>query len=148
LTFPGYASAGYALLFVGQSIRNAGPDCVLELPATIGVASAAGAFEAVPVQITRTPTSINIISGQTVSMVLGDDWWLGAFTESGETAMPAPTCEGKIVDVYRVEYPLASGSIEIGLDLPWREVCSAPPSITVTVDDKGELLVPTPPPVT
>lgn len=148
LTFPGYASAGYALLFVGQSIRNAGPDCVLKLPETIGVASAAGAFQAVRVQITRTPTSVNIASGQTVSIVLGDSWWLGAFTETGESALPAPTCQGKVLDVHRVEYPFASGSVEISLDLPWREVCLAPPGVTVTVYDRGELLLPTPPPTT
>jgi hypothetical protein len=137
LTFYGYGSAGYALLFVRQSIRNAGADCVLQLPEAIGVASIAGAFQAVPVQITRDPASINVAAGQTVSIVLGDSWWLGIFTEAGETARLAPPCEGRVTDVHRVAYPFASGSIEIGLDVPWHEVCSAPPSVTVTVDDTG-----------
>jgi hypothetical protein len=60
--------------------------------------------------------------------------------------MPAPACGGEIRDIDRVVYPFASGTIDIGLDISWGAVCTAPPSITVTVEDTGVLPYPSPPP--
>jgi hypothetical protein len=145
LEFPGYGAAGYALWFAGQAIRNTGPACVLKVPEVIGVGSGTGTTEALPVQITTKAKSLDIEAGQMISIVLGDDWWLGFHNEAGETVEPAPRCEGKIGDVDRLDLPFASGTVEIRLDRPWREVCAAPPSVTVAVDQTVNPAFPAPP---
>jgi hypothetical protein len=110
------------------------------------VASEAAAVIVMPTQITRKPSLVDIHAGQTVSIVLGDSWWTGMTDEAGASVMPAPTCDGKIRDIDRVVYPFASGTIDIGLDISWGEVCTAPPSVTVTVEDTGVQPYPSPPP--
>lgn len=134
--FPGFATLGYALVFVEQRMRNAGERCLLQLPDVIGLASGSGDFLPVPVRITTSPTSIDIAPGESISIVLGASWWLGVSTDTGATALPTPPCDGRISDVGRVEFPLASGSIEIAWGSPWiwRDVCMVPPSVTVTLD--------------
>lgn len=143
----GYGALGSTLVFVGISIRNDGPDCELQLPQLVGVASEAAPVIVMPTQIPRKPSLVDIHAGQTVSIVLGDSWWTGMTDEAGASMMPTPRCDGKVRDINRVVYPFASGTIDIGLDISWREVCTAPPSVTVTVEDTGFQPYPTPPPV-
>lgn len=133
-TFPGYGSAGYMLQFVAQPVRNTGEGCTLQLPGTLAVATATGAFQPVTVSITRRPTAVDFEAQQVLLLVLGDHRRVGVYTDTGATALPAPPCGGAISDVARIAFPLAEGSIEIDLDTIWREVCSSPPSMTVTVD--------------
>lgn len=135
--FPGYAALGYAVVFVQQRLRNAGEGCLLQLPGTIGVADEGGDFQPVPVKISIRPTWLDIAPGQSISIILGASWWLGASTDSGTTAFPPSPCEGKISDVSRVEFPLASGRIQISWDRSraWRDVCTTPTNITVTVHE-------------
>jgi hypothetical protein len=123
-------------VYVTQPLRNTGGDCVLDLPGTIGVASATGPFQSVPVVNAGTATTFTIRSGESVSIVLGAWWWIGGSTENG-TPLPAPPCTNPIGDVARVEFPLALGSIQIDLGEVWHQVCSSPASVSVSVEDKG-----------
>ncbi len=131
---PGFGTVGTTSVYVTQPLRNAGGDCVLELPATIRVASATGPFQSVTVVNAGTATSFTIRSGQSVSIVLGAWWWTGGSTENG-TPLSAPPCTDPITDITRVEFPLVLDSIQIDLGTVWHEVCSSPASVSVTVED-------------
>ncbi|MGH2466852.1 MAG: hypothetical protein ACRDGL_03875 [Candidatus Limnocylindrales bacterium] len=106
---------------------------MLRLPGMIGVASAIGPFHNVPVIDPGTATSWDVKAGQSLSIVLGDDWWTGIRSATGATAFPPPSCADPVHDVARVAFPLASSSNEIKLFTVWREVCSSPASVSLTV---------------
>ncbi len=131
---PGFGTVGTTSVYVTQPLRNTGGDCVLDLPATIRVASATGAFQPVTVVNAGTGTSFTIRSGQSVSIVLGAWWWIGGSADNG-TLLSAPPCTDPISDITRVEFPVALGSIQIDLGTVWHEVCSSPASVSVTVQD-------------
>jgi hypothetical protein len=136
VAFPGYGVLGTVLVFVEQRVRNAGKRCVLQLPEVVGLASGTGEVQPMRVTITRGHTSLTIEPGESLTIVLGDHWWSGVYNESGETALPAPRCDGAITGIDRAEFPFASGSIAIAWDKPWvwREVCADPPSGTLAVE--------------
>jgi hypothetical protein len=127
---PGFGVWGTSDDFVTLPLRDVGRDCVLHLPATIGVASATGPFQAVRVLNAGTVTALSATSGGNVSIVLGASWpipWMLAQLQ--ETP---PPCAGAISDVSRVEIPLASGSLQIDLGTVWPEVCPDPGSVSLT----------------
>lgn len=131
---PGFGTVGTTSLYVTQPLRNAGDTCVLDLPATIMVASATGPFQPVTAVNAGTATSFTIRSGQSLSIVLGAWWWIGGSTENG-TPLPAPPCTDPISDVTRVEFPLSLGSIQIDLGTVWHKVCFSPARVSVSVED-------------
>ena len=129
----GYGSLGTSVVFVTQPVRNAGGSCALQLPRTIGVAPATGPFQPVRVVNTGTAASVNLRSGQSVKLVIGDSWWIR--DADGQPMVSwAPRCANPISDVTRVEFPLSSGRLEIDFDIPWHEVCPSPASVSVTVE--------------
>ena len=105
---------------------------MLVLPGTLKVAWATGPFRTARAVNAGMATVYDVKAGQSVSIVLGAWWWTGVSTANG-TPLPAPPCTEPISDVSRVAIPLASGSVEIDLDLPWHEVCSSPASVSLTV---------------
>lgn len=126
----GFSTVGTTSVYVMQPLRNDGPRCVLQLPGSIRVASANGAYKTVAVINAGTSTSVIVESGQSFSIVLGA-WWRTSGAQS-PSDVTASACHGAIDDVQRVELPMASGSIQIDLGTVWREVCSAPPSVSLT----------------
>jgi len=130
----GFGTLGTTVVFVTQPLRNDGPDCVLKLPETIGVASATGPFRMVGVVNAGTATSYPVKSGESLSIVLGGSWWVGVRPDNG-TPLPAPPCAGPISDVSRVAFPFSSGNIQIDLDITWHEVCSSPASVSLTIKE-------------
>jgi hypothetical protein len=127
---PGFAALGTSDDFITEPLRDVGGNCVLRLPATIGVASATGPFQAVRVLNAGIVTAVSASSGGNVSIVLGASWpipWMLA--QDGRTP---PPCAGAISDVSRVEIPLASGSLQIELGTVWPEVCPDPASVSLT----------------
>ncbi len=131
---PGFGTVGTTSVYVTQPVRNGGSDCVLELPATIRVASATGGFQSVTAVNAGTATSFTIRSGESVSIVLGAWWWTGGSTENG-TPLAAPPCTDPLTDITRVEFPIAQDSIQIDLGTVWHQVCSSPASVSVTIED-------------
>jgi hypothetical protein len=129
----GFGAAGTALVFVTQPLRNAGGNCVLDLPGTIEVAAATGPFHSVPVLNAGTATSWTIKSGQSLSIVIGDSWWVGVRDGTGRLLGSAPPCADPISDVTRVEFPFASGGLQINSPTIWHEVCSSPATVSLTV---------------
>ena len=119
------------VVFVTQTLRNAGGECVLDEPKKIRVASASGPFQSVTVVNAGTASSFKIRSGQDLSIVLGDSWpdpptYAGA-------GMTPPPCADAISDVTRAEFPLGTGSLQIDWDTVWHQVCSAQKSVSVTI---------------
>ena len=110
---PGFPTLGSGDDFVTLPLRNVGGECVLHLPATIAVASATGPFQAVRVLNAGIVTAFSVPAGGNVSIVLGDSWFVPSEFPQSEGTPPA--CAGAISDVTRVEIPLASGSLQIGL---------------------------------
>jgi hypothetical protein len=127
----GFGTLGTTSVTVTQALRNAGGNCVLDLPRTIRVASATGAFQAVGLVDAGAATSFNIQSGQSLSVVLRA-WWSLVIAPSGGTPLPTPPCADPTSDVSRVEIPVGAGNIEIDLDIPWHEVCTSPASVSLT----------------
>ena len=126
---------------VTQPLRDIGGDCILHLPALIGVAPATGAFEAVAVGDAGTENgtggytpamSAKIPSGRSLSIVIGAWWWSGARPDTG-TPFPAPPCAGPINEVTRVEFPLATGTLHIDLPVVLKQVCSSTASMSLTI---------------
>jgi hypothetical protein len=128
---PGYGTLGTDSLFVTQPVRNAGGDCVFHVPRTIGVASAAGQLHVVASDNAGTATEFNISSGASVSVLLGAWWWVPGRLSG--TGMSAPPCAGAISDVSRVSIQLGSDSLEVDLGTVWREVCTSPATVSITV---------------
>ena len=135
---PGYGAIGTTLRFVTIPLRNIGDDCVLHLPAELGVASATGQFQAIGVRGAGTTTatgdnspkqSVTIRAGQSLSIVLGD-WWYSGAPLAGS---PAP-CVSPINDIARIIFPLASGSLQIELPITFDRACSRPASMSVGID--------------
>ena len=127
---PGFPTLGSADDFVTLPLRSVGGDCVLNLPATIGVAPAMGSFQPVRVLNAGVVTAFSVTSGGNVSIVLGDSWFIPSTFPQSEGTLPA--CTGAISDVTRVEIPLASGSLQIELGTVWPEVCPDPASVSLT----------------
>ena len=127
---PGFPTLGSADDFVTLPLHDVGGDCMLNLPAAIGVASATGPFQAVRVLNAGVVTAFGVPSGGNVSIVLGDSWFIpSAFPQSEGTS---PSCARPIRDVTRVEIPLASGSLQVQLGTVWPEVCPDPASVSLT----------------
>lgn len=127
-----FGTLGTIRMIVTQPIRNAGASCVVEVPTMIGVASDAGPFEPVAVLNRGTATSFVIGAGQAASIVFEARWWMLSGPDS--SAMTPPPCIDPIKHVTRAEVPLAAGIIEIDLGTVWREVCTSPPSVWLTVE--------------
>jgi hypothetical protein len=127
---PGYGALGTDAVYVTQSLRNAGEDCVFNVPETIGVSSTGGQFQMVTVQNTAISPAVGIPSGATASIVLGTWWWVSGHASGRESA---PPCSDVVEDVSRVSIPQASGTIEVDLGTVWREVCTTPASVSITV---------------
>jgi hypothetical protein len=127
-----FSSFGSRTVDVWQPLRNAGGRCVLRLPTVIAVASATGPFQLVPVENGGNASSFDIKAGQSLNLVLRGWWWVG-WTSDTATPPPPPPCANPITDVTRVEFPFASGAAQIDFDTAWREVCSSPASVSVTV---------------
>jgi hypothetical protein len=121
---------------VWQPLRNTGGRCVLRLPTVIAVASATGPFRLVPVRNGGNASSFDIKSGASLNLALRG-WWFNGWgtSDTGATSPPPPPCADPIADVTRIEFPFASGYLEIAFDTPWHEVCLDPPSASVTVRD-------------
>lgn len=132
----GFGTLGSTVVFVTVPLRNAGGNCVLELPEMIGVAAATGPFHAVPVIRTGTATAWASESGQSLPIVIGASWWVGVRDANGNPVRSAPPCADPIFDVTRVELPFAFGSTVIDLPTTWHEVCSSPASVSVTLETK------------
>jgi hypothetical protein len=132
----GFGTLGSTVVFVTQPLRNAGGNCVLDLPGMIDVAAATGPFHSIPVRNAGTATSWKIKSGQSLSIVIGGYWWVGVRDGTGRLLGSVPPCADPISDVTRVEFPLASGSIQIDLPTIWHEVCSSPASVSLTVTNQ------------
>jgi hypothetical protein len=134
---------GTTSVYITQPLRNRGDDCVLHLPAMIGVASETGAFKAVRVVDAGTENSTGgssptiaaqIRSGRSLPIVFGAWWWSGVRPENG-TPLPAPPCADPISDVTRVEFPLAAGTLQIDLPTVVKLVCSSPASMSLTIEN-------------
>jgi hypothetical protein len=140
----GYGSIGYTSMFVTLPLGNVGGNCVLHLPAVIGVASATGPFEAVSVLDAGTESatgdnspaqSARVPSGGSLSIVLGASWWIGmGMPPDNGTPVPAPPCLNPISGVTRVEFPLATGSLQIELPTVFQQVCSSPSNTSLTIN--------------
>jgi len=128
---PGYGTLGTDAVYVTQPIRNTGGDCVLNVPGTIGVASADGQFQMVAASDAGTATAFDVPAGASVSIILGAWWWVPGHLSG--TGMTAPPCTGRVSDVSRVSIPFASDSLELDLGTVWREVCTAPATVSITV---------------
>jgi hypothetical protein len=132
----GFGTLGSTVVFVTVPLRNIGSNCVLDLPAMIGVAAAIGPFHSVPVIKPGPVIAWASETGQSLPMVMGASWWVGVRDESGNAVGSAPPCADPIFDVARVELPFASGSTVIDLPTTWHEVCSSPASVSVTLETK------------
>jgi hypothetical protein len=132
----GFGTLSSTVVFVTVPLRNAGPNCLLDLPATVGVAGASGPFHAVSATRTGTVTAWASESGQTLPLVLGASWWVGFRDANGNAVGSAPPCLDPILDVTRLELPFASGSAVIDLPTTWHEVCSFPASVSITLETK------------
>lgn len=131
----GYGTLGTTAVYGTLPLRNVGGDCVMALPAVIGVANANGPFHAVAVRGTSPVTSWSSGAGENVPIMLSDWWWVGVQPADG-TPFPAPPCTDPIFDVSRVEIPLASGSLAFDLPIVWRVVCTSPASVSITFETK------------
>lgn len=138
----GYGTIGTTSVYVTLVLQNVGGDCVLHLPAMIGVASGTGPFEAVSVEDNGTESatgesspaqSARIRSGRSLSIVLGAWWQVDVVQPTSGTPYPSPPCLKPTSDVTRVEYPLATGTIEIQLPTVLNQVCSSPASMSLTI---------------
>lgn len=132
---------GWRSVSVTQPMRNTGGDCVLNVPSMMGAVSATGASQAVKAQngqsevcapaspgagverechFVNNPASYTIRSGQSLSVELGTGW-------PEEMISTPPPCPGPIDDVTRVEFPFATGSLDIdfGTQTHWKVVCSS-----------------------
>ena len=132
----GFGTLGSTVVFVTVPLRNRGASCVLDLPEMIGVAAATGPFHTVPVTKSGTVTAWASESGQSLPIVIGASWWVGARDANGNAVGSAPPCADSIFDVTRVELPFAVGSTVIDLPTTWHEVCSSPASVSVTLMTK------------
>lgn len=138
----GYGTIGTTSVYVTLPLGNVGGDCVLHLPAMIGVAPVTGPFEAVSVEDNGTESatgenspaqSARIGSGRSLSIVLGAWWQIGILGPDKGTPFPAPPCLNPISDVTRVAFPLATGSLQVELPTAFKQVCSSPASTSVTI---------------
>lgn len=127
-----FGTLGRVRMIVTQPIRNAGASCVMEAPTMIGVASDAGPIEPVAVLNRGTATSFEIGAGQAASIVFEARWWMLSGPDSSGTT--PPPCIDPIRHVTRAEVPLAAGLLEIDLGTVWREVCTSPPSVWLSVE--------------
>jgi hypothetical protein len=132
----GFGTLGSTLVFVTVPLRNTGRSCVLDLPATVGVAGASGPFYAVPLTNSGRVTAWSSETGQSLPLVLGASWWVGTRDANGNAVGSAPPCVDPILDVTRLELPFASGSAIVDLPMAWREVCSSPASVSITLETK------------
>jgi len=132
----GFGTLGSTVVFVTVPLHNVGASCLLDLPEMIGVAAATGPFHAVPVTKGGTATAWASESGQSLPIVIGASWWVGVHDASGNPALSAPPCADPIFDVTRVELPFAVGSSLIDLPATWREVCSSPASVSISLETK------------
>ena len=139
---PGFSTFGTSSVYVHLSLRNAGPDCVFHLPATIAVADATDPFEAVSVVDAgttdktgnNTPAmSAHIPAGSSLAVVLGA-WW--ALDVNTEPTFPTFPCENAVADVTRVELPLAEGTLQIDLPTVLHRVCGSPASTSLSIELK------------
>ncbi len=113
---------------VSQPFSNRGGACLLVLSNSIFVARSSGAPIPVEVMVVG-KNSYSLAVGDTGSIELTATWSTGDVIP-GQT--PGP-CEGSIEGVRSVEVPVASGRLLINLGTVWREVCSSPASVTITV---------------
>jgi hypothetical protein len=127
----GYGTLGTTAVYGTLPLRNVGGDCVMALPAVIGVANANGPLHAVVVHNTSIVTSWSSGAGDNVPMMLSASWWVGVQPDKA-TPFPAPPCTDPIFDVSRVEIPLATGSLAFDLPIIWHEVCTSPASVSIT----------------
>jgi hypothetical protein len=128
----GYGTVGTTVVFGTLPLRNVGGACVMQLPTVIGVGAASGPLHAVAVRNTLgTATSWGSGPGQSLPIMLSASWPVG-----GQTAFSAPPCADPIYDISRIEIPLASGAIELDLPIDLREVCTSPPSVSMTFETK------------
>jgi hypothetical protein len=146
---PGASTWGTEDLFVTARLLNVGGPCVLHLPAVIGVAAASGPFTAVSASDAGTGTaagdnlpnqSADVPAGRSISIVIGASWPFPASAEN-PTALPEPSCARPIQQVERIEFPLATGALEIVLPIAVPRVCASPASISLEI--KASLPVPT-----
>jgi hypothetical protein len=131
-----FGTLGTTVVFVTVPLHNAGASCVLDLPEMIGVAAATGPFHPVPVTKAGRVSAWASESGQSLPIVIGASWWVGARDANGNAVGSAPPCADPIFDVTRVELPFAVGSTLIDLPTTWHEVCSSPASVSVTLETK------------
>ena len=137
----GYAAINSTSVYVTLPLGNVGDDCVLHLHAVIGVASAAGPFQAAMVEDNGTESatggslaqSASIRSGGSLNIVLGAWWEVAILQPENGTPFPAPPCLNPTSDVTRVEFPLATGTIQIKLPTVFKQVCSSPASVSLTI---------------
>jgi hypothetical protein len=141
----GYGTIGTTSVYVTLPLRNVGGDCVLHLPAVIGVAPATGPFEAVSVEDNGTESatgenspaqSVRILSGRSLSIVLGAWWRIDTLRPENGTPFPAPPCLNPISDVTRVAFPFATGRIQIDLPTVFNQICSSPASMSLTIKSR------------
>jgi hypothetical protein len=126
----GAASLGTRSEYVTQSLHNTGAACTFGLPTSVAAAAATGAFTSVPVTNAGQATSFHIAEGATVSVVIGGWWQIPGMQPAGTT----PLCHGSIANVTRVTVPLASGDLAIALGVTWPRICTAPASMSITLN--------------
>lgn len=128
---PGYGTLGTDSIFVTQPLRNTGIDCVFTVPVTIGVAATGGEFQMVAAQNTAASAVVGIPSGASTSIVLGAWWWVPGHASGA--GLSAPPCSGLVGDVSRVSIPVGSDALEVQLGTVWREVCTSPATVSISV---------------
>lgn len=139
---PGFSTFGTADSFATVQLLNVGDrSCVLRLPETVGVASATGPIVAVEAADTGTETpsgentpveAATIPSSGSLSVVIGASWAIPP-SSFDPTGLPALPCDRPVRQVERLEFPLASGTVEIGLPLVVPTVCTSPASISLGI---------------
>jgi hypothetical protein len=132
----GFGTLNTTVVFVTVLLKNAGASCVLALPRTVAVANAIGPFHLVPMSNASPVTSWASGPGESLPLVIGASWWTGARDSNGDPIGSQPSCADPVADVTRLAFPFATGTSVIDLPAVWREVCSSPPSLSVTFETK------------
>ncbi|MEA2673994.1 MAG: hypothetical protein QOI92_1186 [Chloroflexota bacterium] len=127
----GGSTAFDRVLEITQPMHNTGAACVLELPGVVAVASATGTFQPVSIGPAENSVSFRIGSGASPSIELRA--WFPIDLTPG--AFGGPTCRQALQDVTRLQFPMASGSVDIHWDTAIPEVCSAPTAMSETIGD-------------
>ena len=123
----GYGAVGTTVAFLTQELRNTGAPCILALPGWIGVAGADPNATTIPVLNVGSASERRVGSGEAVTVVFQATW-----SPINDDASP---CGGAIEGVSKVEFPVATGVVDLDTGIAWKRVCASPPSVTIKLKD-------------